>query len=61
MDSQGGGTIPQQDIPRLVRLYSAGRLPISHLATDRYPLSQINEALDAMRNGEVLGRCMIAI
>jgi S-(hydroxymethyl)glutathione dehydrogenase/alcohol dehydrogenase len=61
MDSQGGGTIPHQDIPRLVRLYSAGRLPISHLATDRYPLSQINEALDAMRNGEVLGRCMIAI
>lgn len=61
MDSQGGGTIPQQDIPRLMRLYSANRLPISHLATDRYPLSQINEALAAVKNGEVLGRCIIKI
>jgi S-(hydroxymethyl)glutathione dehydrogenase/alcohol dehydrogenase len=61
MDSQGGSTIPHLDIPRLLRLYSAGRLPISHLATDRYPLSQINEATEAVRTGEVLGRCMITV
>ena len=61
LDSQGGGTLPHLDIPRLLRLYKANRLPISHIATDWYKLTQINQALDAMRNGEVSGRCMIAL
>lgn len=59
MDSQGGGTIPQIDIPRYMGLWTAGMIEPELLITDTHPLSEINAAVDAVKNGEVMGRCLI--
>ncbi len=48
-----GSTRPYADMPRLLELYRAGRLPLDRLLTSRYRLDQINEAYEAMINGEV--------
>src|SRR5439155_306007 len=48
-----GSTRPHADMPRLIELYMAGRLPLDRLLTRRYPLDQINEAYRAMLAGEV--------
>ena len=57
--SHGGEAVPQTDIPRYQQLYRAGRIKLKNLITDSYPLTEINEALSAMRSGVVAGRCMI--
>ncbi|MCX5662604.1 MAG: zinc-binding dehydrogenase [Planctomycetota bacterium] len=57
--SHGGETRPETDIPRYVRLHRAGKLELSGLISKRFGLGQVNEALDAMRRGDVPGRCVI--
>ena len=47
------------DIPRLVELYQAGRLKLDELITARYPLEQINEAIEAMERGEALRNVIV--
>ncbi len=42
------------DIPHYVELFMNGRLPIDRLVTSRYPLSEINSALKALHEGEVI-------
>lgn len=42
------------DIPRLVELYQGGRLKLDELITNRYPLEQINEAIESMERGETV-------
>lgn len=56
--SQGGQTNPQVDIPRYVKLFSAGLLNIDDLITNRYHLNQINDAIDTLRTGKS-GRIII--
>ena len=56
----GGQTNPTEDIPRYLSLYSRGKLKLEQLITHRYPLSEINMALETIRNGEA-GRCMLMI
>ena len=46
-----GDSDPQSLIPELVRLYQAGKFPIDKLIKT-YPLSAINEAIDAQHRGE---------
>jgi Zn-dependent alcohol dehydrogenase len=46
------------EIPRLLRLYQAGRLPLDALVGQQHPLGQINEAFAAMRDG-ALGRSVV--
>jgi Zn-dependent alcohol dehydrogenase len=48
-----GSTHPQADMPRLLQLYKAGKLPIDRLISRRYPLDRVNEAYDALLAGEV--------
>ncbi len=43
-----GGVRAQLDIPRYVDLYLKGKLPLDRLVTRRYPLDQVNEALEAL-------------
>jgi len=43
-----GGAYPQADMPRLLELWQAGRLPIDKLITRRYKLDEVNEAYDAL-------------
>lgn len=57
--SHGGETRPEVDIPRYVRLHRAGKLELAGLITRRFTLAQVNDALEAMRKGEVAGRCVI--
>jgi Zn-dependent alcohol dehydrogenase len=48
-----GSTRFYADIPWLVSLYQAGRLPIDKLISRHYPLDQYNEALRALEAREV--------
>ena len=57
--SHGGQCRPERDIPRCIRLYQAGKLRLSELVTDRFPLAQINTAIEKMRSGQVAGRVLI--
>jgi S-(hydroxymethyl)glutathione dehydrogenase/alcohol dehydrogenase len=54
LDSQGGLTIPDEDIPRYLELYKQGRIQLDQLITHRFPLSEIRKAVDIVENG----RCM---
>ncbi len=59
--SHGGEAVPEQDIPKYQNLYRSGRLKLRELLTERYPLSGINEAIAAMRSGQMAGRCLITL
>jgi len=48
-----GSTRPQADMPKLLNLYRAGKLPLDKFISRRYRLDQINEAYQAMLSGEV--------
>ncbi len=52
--SNMGSTKLSVEVPRLVELYKSGRLKLDELITKRYPLEQINEAIDAVVRGEAL-------
>jgi Zn-dependent alcohol dehydrogenase len=49
-----GSTRLSVDVPRLAALYQQGRLKLDELITMRYPLEQINEAIEAVEKGEAL-------
>lgn len=51
MDSQGGGTDPNADIPLYLTYWRRGLLKLKELITHRFPLEDVNEALDIMRSG----------
>ena len=57
--SHGGNAVPNVDIPRYMRLVHSGKLNLSELITEMYPLGAINTAIDRMRSGETSGRCCI--
>ncbi|MBI2849803.1 MAG: Zn-dependent alcohol dehydrogenase [Chloroflexi bacterium] len=42
------------DVPKLVALYQAGRLKLDELITKRYPLEQVNQAIEAVEKGQAL-------
>lgn len=41
------------DMPRIIDLYMAGRLKLDQLVTKKFPLTDINEALEALEQGTV--------
>jgi S-(hydroxymethyl)glutathione dehydrogenase/alcohol dehydrogenase len=45
---------PQQDIPKLVEFYRAGRLRLDDLISGRFELDRINGAIGSARAGEQL-------
>jgi aryl-alcohol dehydrogenase len=49
----GGDGIPDLFIPRLIELYSQGRLPFDRLITF-YPFDEINQAVEDMEEGRVI-------
>jgi S-(hydroxymethyl)glutathione dehydrogenase/alcohol dehydrogenase len=57
--SHGGEAIPHVDIPRYRRLLDAGRIQLTPLITEHYKLEEINTAIQRMRSGELVGRCLI--
>jgi S-(hydroxymethyl)glutathione dehydrogenase / alcohol dehydrogenase len=47
-----GSTNLTVEIPKLVNLYLAKKLKLDELISGRYPLQQINQAIEAVENGE---------
>lgn len=52
--SWGGSTNPDRDIPQLAGLYREGKLPLDKLIGDRYPLREINRALDDLEKRRIV-------
>jgi Zn-dependent alcohol dehydrogenase len=53
-----GSARPRLDLPMLVELYRAGRLPLDQLISKRYPLDRLPEAFQDMETGSA-GRGII--
>ena len=49
--SKGGQTIPQRDIPRLIKLIESEKFPLTKVPIEKIRLDEINEALKSLRNG----------
>lgn len=56
--SEGGGVVPDVEIPRLIRLVERGRLRLEGLITHEFALDDINEAIRVFRSGEA-GRVLV--
>jgi len=59
LGSKVGSARPAVDLPRLAELYRQGRLKLDELITRRYPLDQINAAIESMEHGEALRNVII--
>lgn len=49
-----GSAVPQRDIPRLLTLWRAGRLPVERLHSSTLTLAEVNVALEALAGAEVV-------
>ena len=58
--SHGGETRPDVDIPRYLQLYKQGKLKLREQITHRYPLAEINQAVEVVRQGQA-GRCVVSL
>ncbi len=54
-----GSTNLQDDIPKLVKLYKAGRLKLDELITKRYKLEDVDKAMDEVVRGEALRNVIV--
>ena len=57
--TSGGDSRPDRDFPLFVRWFREGKLKLDELVTRRYALEQINEAVDDLEHGRILGRAII--
>ena len=49
-----GSAVPSRDIPVFAGLWRAGRLPVERLISAHIPLNEINEGMDALKEGRAL-------
>jgi Zn-dependent alcohol dehydrogenase len=56
MRTSGGDCKPERDFPIFIRWYRTGKLKLDELVTSRYKLEQINQAVDDLEHGRILGR-----
>jgi S-(hydroxymethyl)glutathione dehydrogenase/alcohol dehydrogenase len=49
-----GSTSPRVQIPRILELYAAGRLPLDQLITQRYPLDDVGRGYQDMHDGRTI-------
>jgi Zn-dependent alcohol dehydrogenase len=54
-----GDAVPRTFIPRLLELYRSGQLPVDRLVTT-FPLQQINDAIAATRQGDVIKAVLVS-
>ena len=59
MGSKMGSTDLKRDMPQWIRHYQDGKLKLDELITDRYPLDRINEAVEAVRKGNVMRNVIV--
>jgi len=58
--SHGGNSVPDEDIPRYIRLIKNKKISLENLITNEFTLSEINKAIDLFRSGKA-GRIIIKI
>jgi len=49
-----GSAVPARDVPRFVRMWREGRLPVGELISSRTGLDRINEAMDELAAGRAV-------
>jgi alcohol dehydrogenase len=54
-----GGAVPERDLPRLVDLWRAGRLPVERLHSSSAPLDDVNAAMDALAEGHTVRQVLL--
>ncbi|MEU8896074.1 alcohol dehydrogenase catalytic domain-containing protein [Nocardia sp. NPDC048505] len=54
-----GSALPARDIPRYVRMWREGVLPVEQLISDRIELSRINEAMDRLAAGHAIRQIIL--
>src|SRR5574341_777285 len=59
--TSGGDCKPDRDFPIFLRWFREGKLKLNQLITNRYKLEQINEAVDDLEHGRILGRGIITL
>ena len=57
--TSGGDCKPDRDFPIFLRWVREGKLKLDQLVTRRYRLDQINEAVDDLAHGRILGRGIV--
>jgi len=57
--TSGGDCKPERDFPIFLRWFRDGKLKLDDLITNRYKLEQINEAVDDLEHGRILGRAIL--
>ena len=57
--SIGGSCAPDRDFPRFLEWEENGDLALEKMVTERFSIDQINEATDALANGEIAGRAIL--
>ena len=58
--TSGGDCKPERDFPIFIRWYRTGKLKLDELVTSRYKLEQINQAVDDLEHGRILGRGILS-
>ena len=59
MGSYMGSSIPSRDIPRYIKLWRAGRLPVERLLSATGPLDDVNLMMDRLASGEVVRQIIL--
>ena len=59
LGSYMGSAAPQRDVPRLVRLWQDGRLPVERLTSDVLRLEDAPRALDALADGTAVRQLLL--
>ncbi len=54
--TSGGDCKPERDFPIFLRWYREDKLKLDELITNRYKLEQINQAVEDLEHGRILGR-----
>jgi len=54
-----GSAAPQRDVPRLLKLWRAGRLPLEKLRAGTLELDSVNEAMDTLHGGETVRQLLL--
>ena len=59
MGSYMGGSLPSRDIPRYIKLWRAGRLPVERLLSATGPLDDVNLMMDRLASGDVVRQIIL--
>jgi alcohol dehydrogenase len=54
-----GGGVPKRDIPRYIRMFRKGRLPVDALMSERIALEEINTAFDRLADGATVRQLVV--